>query len=282
VTGREAQRVIQLNLNFGEDISSPPAGVADKAEQRREQKRAQKRKRYAENLEKERARRRERHAKNREKRNADNREWRARNREQLREKSRKRYAENLEKERERSRRRFLENIEKERERSRKRFLENRVKQKERLRHIRETSPETFRAYGRAYYRRKRADPEKWAAQLEYDRRRRAEDPERSRAAVRRWSNANPGKMRAYRLKRIFRREQRTPTWVDMQEINRIYHACPDGMHVDHIVPFLGITTEGYKVSGLHVPWNLQYLSAFENISKSNKMRPEDGITAPLP
>lgn len=53
------------------------------------------------------------------------------------------------------------------------------------------------------------------------------------------------------------------------ELRAFYAARPDGHHVDHIVPLKGIdpVTKEHVVCGLHVPWNLQYLTGPENDSK---------------
>jgi len=56
-----------------------------------------------------------------------------------------------------------------------------------------------------------------------------------------------------------------PKWANVQAIKDIYMNRPKGYHVDHIIPL-----QGNNVCGLHVETNLQYLPAFENISKGNK------------
>lgn len=56
-----------------------------------------------------------------------------------------------------------------------------------------------------------------------------------------------------------------PNWADVESIRDIYKNCPVGYHVDHIIPL-----NNSLVCGLHVPENLQYLPASDNISKSNK------------
>jgi hypothetical protein len=54
-----------------------------------------------------------------------------------------------------------------------------------------------------------------------------------------------------------------------KEIKEIYMNKPESCHVDHIVPLKGIdrTTGEHVVCGLHVPWNLQYIPAEENLQK---------------
>jgi len=86
---------------------------------------------------------------------------------------------------------------------------------------------------------------------------------------------NRPKRNALQMKRHTSQLQRTPAWLSkeqLQEMEEFYSMAKDlervfqwKHHVDHIVPLLGKT-----VSGLHVPWNLQILSAKENITKGNR------------
>ena len=63
-----------------------------------------------------------------------------------------------------------------------------------------------------------------------------------------------------------RKRQATPPWVDLDKIKEIYKNCPSNMTVDHIKP---ITNP--RLCGLHVPWNLQYLTRSENSKKGNRI-----------
>lgn len=49
------------------------------------------------------------------------------------------------------------------------------------------------------------------------------------------------------------------------ELIEIYKNCPEGFHVDHVYALNGKT-----FCGLHVPWNLQYLTPSANSRKGNK------------
>jgi len=140
---------------------------------------------------------------------------------------------------------------------------------------------------------------------EWARQHRAENPEKARAAglkqAHRWRQANLEKARAYNREqskrwakenldirraqtatRRSRQNRQMPAWINVAEIYEVFKNCPRDMHVDHIIPLRGVTVEGYRISGLHVPWNLQYLTPFDNVSKNNRMRPEDHAAAGVP
>ena len=79
---------------------------------------------------------------------------------------------------------------------------------------------------------------------------------RKAAMVKRNRVAKPKWLSAEQMKAIHE------IYKDMRTRNRV--AGKIEYHVDHVVPL-----QGKKVSGLHVPWNLQVLPAVENLQKSN-------------
>jgi hypothetical protein len=90
-----------------------------------------------------------------------------------------------------------------------------------------------------------------------------------------WRASNPHKLRQYTAKRRAADALATPTWlnfVQLAQIDEMYEICKaksmqTGIrhHVDHIFPM-----RSDILCGLNVPWNLQILTASENISKQRK------------
>jgi hypothetical protein len=94
-----------------------------------------------------------------------------------------------------------------------------------------------------------------------------------------WKSKNKYKVNADTASRRARHLQATPFWLnkdDYRAITDFYRLSKfmegsTGLvhHVDHIVPLRGET-----VCGLHVPWNLQVLTAEDNLLKNNKLPSE--------
>ncbi len=84
-------------------------------------------------------------------------------------------------------------------------------------------------------------------------------------SAKRWRKCNSGLVNFMTNMRREHIKRATPPWVNRDELRQIYKNCPKGMHVDHIIPLRGKT-----ICGLHVPENLQYLPALENVKKGNR------------
>lgn len=90
-----------------------------------------------------------------------------------------------------------------------------------------------------------------------------------------WRSRNKHKQATYSAKKRAEMLLRTPSWLSdeaLEKIEEYYYTAHmlgmhtgDHYHVDHIVPL-----RGKRVSGLHVPWNLQILTKADNQRKKNK------------
>lgn len=97
-----------------------------------------------------------------------------------------------------------------------------------------------------------------------------ENPELQNECNRRYSKTEKGKVARKKTLAIYhKRIRELSKRLDDQEkeaIRLFYVNCPEGYHVDHIIPL--------SKGGLHHINNLQYLTAKENLSKGNRIYPE--------
>lgn len=80
-----------------------------------------------------------------------------------------------------------------------------------------------------------------------------------------YKNPNPEKKKIATAKRRATLKKSAVKW-GQEEIIDFYKNIPKNMTVDHIIPL-----SHNKIRGLHVIWNLQYLSLSKNCSKKNKI-----------
>lgn len=118
------------------------------------------------------------------------------------------------------------------------------------------------------------------------------NPDKVKAASRRHMKENPAQYAARAAKRRAQTLQATPPWLDSFQfaaMNSFYdearaRSVATGVmhHVDHIEPLCGPIA-----CGLHVPWNLQVLTAEENQRKwirspASQTSPQNGSSVPIP
>lgn len=174
--------------------------------------------------------------------------------------------------------------------------ESRKRTREYLREWRAKNPEKTAAINKKYDEKNREKRSEYAKQY------RKANPEKIEELAKAWAEENPEKIKAYaqkasvawrernpeyhkvhyktnkeryvaaRAKRRAAQEAATPAWltaIDKAMIQEMYDVSEaryiqTGIkhHVDHIVPI-----NGKGVAGMHVPWNLQVITAHENLSK---------------
>ena len=84
-----------------------------------------------------------------------------------------------------------------------------------------------------------------------------------------YRSENKSKKNLLTARRRAAKRSATPKWITKEhtkQMQSFYDQCYNGYQVDHIIPLAG-----KDICGLHVPWNLQILTAEENIKKGNRV-----------
>lgn len=157
--------------------------------------------------------------------------------------------------------------------------ENKNYIKKKSKEWRENNPEKLKAQKKRYRENNREKValfnKKWRENNPRIRVYSEESKQKMKIKKREWKQNNKGLVRASGMKRYASKLKATPKWLNKASHNVIKQLYIDARelekadgiprHIDHIVPL-----QGENVCGLHVPWNLQILTAEENLKKSNK------------
>jgi len=102
-----------------------------------------------------------------------------------------------------------------------------------------------------------------------------DNPDKAYKKNRMYRVANRSRYLAHTRLRQAKKLQATPSWLTEEQLNEMASWYEQAVlceqltgakhHVDHIEPL-----QGKDRCGLHVPWNLQVLTASENASKGNR------------
>jgi hypothetical protein len=127
-----------------------------------------------------------------------------------------------------------------------------------------------------YYREVWISPKTFAKQNADMAKYQTKNAEQTRIRNRAYVKRHPDRANAKTARRRAARRQGTPLSLTLEQhkqiklwytrATKIKKFTGEIWHVDHIVPI-----RGEFVSGLHVPWNLQLLPAFDNCSKGNRI-----------
>jgi hypothetical protein len=156
--------------------------------------------------------------------------------------------------------------------------------------LQERCKECYKEYYKEYYEKRKECQKEWRkANSEYKKEFRKANADKIKECGKKYYKANSDRIKEYQkeyikanrdkrnahtAKRRAKKLQATPPWLTNKHLSaiRMYYSRSKTLekatgikhHVDHIVPL-----QGKNVCGLHVPWNLQVLTASENSSKKN-------------